>query len=234
MVKLEDVFLQIGFNEMPSFVGERVFSYKTDWVRIKVIHLSVIPPLHFGPGFSVSVDYKSNNILQWEPNYIPDKADSYEQALAYIVFGIGRHVGSGSISTDENHWHNLGKSYQNLLPWEVARRKSQEEWEKMPKAFIDITWMRVLVQLLKEWRDEIKQNELISFTFNGEFVVFKCGINTIPIPGSGTKWENTYNLEFSELSNIPVRIFKTGKQFHVDGTKLHFGNKTLLVNAKND
>ncbi|MDP1728013.1 MAG: hypothetical protein Q8M15_14605 [Bacteroidota bacterium] len=232
MVKLEDVFLQIGFNELPPFLGERVFSLNTDWVRIKITHLSVIPSFSYGPGFSVKVNYASNRILQMEPDFIPDSADSYEQALAYIVFGIGSDV--GKLSSDENHWHNLGKSFQNLLPWEVEKRKRQEEWEKLPKASIEISWLRVLVLLLKEWRDEIKQNELISFTFNGEFVVFKCGNKTIPIPGSGTKWENTYFIDFSELNNIPIRIFKTGKQFHVNESKLHFGNKTLLIQNKSN
>ena len=97
------------------------------------------------------------------------------------------------------------------------------------KVYVDITWMRVLVKLLKEWREDIKQNEEICITFNGEFTIFKCGGLSIPIPGKGKKWRKIYFVDFTQLANIPVRIFNRGCQFIINGEKLTFGNKVLII-----
>lgn len=163
--------------------------------------------------------------------YIPDKANSFEAGLAFIVYGIG--YGNKDCFPGLENWYTLGESYKEYLPWEIERKRQREAYEKLPKAFIDITWMRVLVKLLKEWRDEFKLNKEVSFTFDGEFVKFKCNELTIPIPARGKKWDEVFYLDFKELENIPKKIFKHGYTFVVAEGKLTFGNKQLeLAQAK--
>lgn len=223
--------MEIGFKELTEkFMDCRVFKYKSANAIIKATHLTVIPSMRYGPGFSIEAKFRDLWTMQFEPSYIPEKANSFEQGLAFIVYGIG--YGNKRWFPVEDSWYVLGESYKEYLPWEIERKKRQEEYDKLDKVYFDITWMRVLVKLLKEWRDDIKQNEEISITFNGEFAIFKCGGLSIPIPGKGKKWDKVYYVEFIQLDNIPVRIFNHGSQFIINGDKLTFGNKVLIISRE--
>ncbi len=191
-------------------------------MTVEVSYLDVIPPLGFSAGYSVYNTYKDGRTLQFEPSYIPESADTYEQGLAFLAFAVGRNEERHFGNVPE--WYSDGKEHRQLLPWEMERKRERDEYDALPKVSIDIEWMRVLVKMLKGWK-QIPSQEIISLSYNGQFLSFEFGEHHIPIPGNGKAWENRYSIDPSFLNDLPKRITKRNLILLVRNNQLQFGNR---------
>lgn len=213
--------MKIGFADALRSSAERWFVFESKEMRIEATKLSVIPSLAFGPGYAIHNKYKNGRIVQIEPNYIPADAESYEQGLAFIVFGIGLYEERNfGILPD---WYILGKEYKSYLPWEIEREKERKEFEAMPKVQIEIAWMRVMVKMLKSWRGLFRSDK-ISIHFDGSFLRFTCRDKELPIPGRGKAWDEMYIVDSSFLDGLPQRINRNRVVFRIQGEELNLGN----------
>jgi hypothetical protein len=200
--------------------------------EVIVVHLSMIPKFLLGPGYSIKVTHRSGRKIQLERNYIPEAGETIEQALALLVFGIGLRL--DEISDNEIPWYKLGMEYKHHLPWEIEKKKQIEKYESMPRVSIEPEWLKMLILQLRQWRDLKVDGEEISFTFNGEFLVFRYGSSTIPLPATGKKWQQVYYLKPEVLELLPKRIYKSEAYFYIDEMDLKLSGVRLPINRRGE
>ncbi|MBK6331072.1 MAG: hypothetical protein IPF62_11360 [Bacteroidetes bacterium] len=199
-------------------------------VIITASYLRMVPRLQMSAGFGFHVKYHDNRRLQIDPTYIPDKAENFEQGLALIYLAIGKN--ERQLFKETPDWYNSGRESVNLLPWFAARKKEQERYEMLPKVSVEPVWLRVLIKMMKEWKQNISDEKSIRFSFNGEFLTFYCGSRKIPIPAIGEKWINEYQFGFEFIDMLPKRIYqeKDGLLIIDDGY-LKIGAAEILIHA---
>jgi hypothetical protein len=211
VVSLKDILIESGFSKV-----EAVYTFASSKLTITATYLAVVPSFNFGEAFAVYTTHSDGRTLQFEPAYIPTEADSFEQALAFLVFGIG--LKKESAFDEVPDWYMKGKSYQGHLPWEQEKTRAKAEYDLLPKVRLEMAWMKILMQMLRNKRDKLTTTRDISFHFDGKLLNVRGAGTDIPIPGIGAAWSSVYYLNSDFLNHVPkahknylVIIVKDGK-----------------------
>lgn len=141
---------------------------------------------------------------------MPLKAESHEQVVAWIVFGIGIDYEPPSAID----WFDQGKLWQDQLPWERYYRDLRvriEETRRLralrPHCFLSRKWMRVLLNHMAAATASNSQAVEVQVHFNGRMLTLEVGEEMIGAPASGPgAWPCKYGVAITADGVLPSRL----------------------------
>lgn len=188
-IKVEQILLNLGFSK--NEIG-----FQFDFGNCNLIVTS---------GFNESMRYgyhfmgyyfsgREASLIQFS---LPMEVDSFEMGVALISYYLKKCP-----FEKIPDWLMLGLKWNSLLPWERER----EKFNSIPKAEITRDWFRIVNKELKQIIKSSSQNELFTFSFNGEIFKIVGSEFMVCCPAKGNKWESEVRLEANKLIKLPIRI----------------------------
>lgn len=162
------------------------------------------PGIHF---YGLWRTARSSKMIDFE---MPLKAESHEQVVAWIVFGIGIDYEPPS----RIDWFDQGRLWQDQLPWERYYRELRARSEEnrrlralRPHCFLSRKWMRVLLNHMSAAAASNSQAAEVQVHFNGRMLTLEVGEEMIGAPASGPDaWASKYAVGITADDVLPSRL----------------------------
>jgi hypothetical protein len=133
---------------------------------------------------------------------IPERVESREQVLAWIVYGLRRSVPLAITPA----WVEEGRRLQHELPW----AKHMAAYNARPKALIERMWMKPLGKVLREAAALAAEDERCLIHFDGATVRFELPGKTFLVQADGTEsWQQAVWVSLRELRALPQRWMRS-------------------------
>ena len=188
-IKVEQILLNLGFSK-----NEIGFQFDFGNCNLKVIS-GFNESMRYGYHFMGHIfSSREASLIQFS---LPMEVDSFEMGVALISYYLKRYP-----LEKIPDWQILGLKWNSLLPWE----KELEKFNSIPKAEITRDWFRIVNKELKQIIKSSSQNELFTFSFNGEIFKIVGSEFMVCCPAKGNKWESEVRLEANKLIKLPIRI----------------------------
>jgi hypothetical protein len=196
-VKTRAVFEKLGFREDWEAITDQPPAYYYDFGNLRLTAAEVMSD-HFMPCFHFGGVWRDANSISMVDFQMPLEAESFEQAVAWIAYGIGERF-RPSFSTP---WLSDGRTLRNHLPW--VRR--MEEYMARPMCWVEKEWFRVAAKKLRPLADSVSASDLVWLSFDGETLrIAGCGA-TVIVPATGTAWNARYAISARQLDHLPKRL----------------------------
>jgi len=152
---------------------------------------------------------------------IPEMSDSREQALAYL-----RHALEPILSIvfpegkSEPTWLTVGLLNRDLLPWEqrIAALK------KLPSCHVSRDWARLALRTLAAQIDLEQVATSVTFKFDGEILIIRCGSNVVVAPATGKPWDGEVGVALTVLNQLPKRLMRSEVTFSASEDSFTIGS----------
>lgn len=190
--------------------GYRYYSKNLDLTAAEVMGEHFRPVILFGGTYS---DGRILAEISFEMNL---DVESFEQGVAWIAYGVGQ----GGLRDPHVDWLEKGYEWADTLPW-VRDRK---EYEARPNCSVEREWFRVPVKKLRELADKASEQDLASFSFDGEVLKVRSKGTTIAAPASGLAWDRSYSVKTRKLEFLPKRLMSHLIDVSVWRGRLYIGN----------
>lgn len=129
---------------------------------------------------------------------IPERVESREQVLAWIVYGLRRCVPLAITPA----WIEEGRRLQHELPW----AKHMGRYNARPQATVDRMWMKPLGKVLREAAEAAAEGEQCLIHFDGTTVCFELPAKTYRVQADGPKpWPEGVLVAVRDLATLPKR-----------------------------
>lgn len=158
----------------------------------EVTNRYLVPVFGFG---GVVRDARSVHSIDFE---MPTVVSSFEQAVAWISYGIGEKTSVGM----QPNWLIDGFRWKSHLPW-VQRLQA---YEARPHCLVERDWFRLAAKRLRTLTVTATPGQKASFTFDGEVLKIAVCNNCIPLPARGIAWDKAYAVDVDGLSHLLKRF----------------------------
>ncbi len=151
---------------------------------------------------------------------LPLEVESYEQGIAFISYYLGRGFQASIIP----EWYYQGLQFKNLLPWE----KELEAFRQNPSASIEHDYFKLIIRKMIKISSTAKEDDVTTFSFDGEILRIICADETIIAPATGKAWNEDASVKTQSLSFLPKRIkYRNGHDIYLWGKKIHIDNRVF-------
>ena len=89
-----------------------------------------------------------------------------------------------------------------------------------------------MIQSLAEHMEDVSDETLIVFSFDGKILRITCGRQTIAAAATGAAWPNMYLVRGSSLRSLPTRIMNDPVELSFYSGSLHLANGTYPCEKK--
>lgn len=168
---------------------------------------------------------------------MPPEMTSREECAAWLFYalqgGPARLLANNLFCME---WLELGKNNEHKLPW----FRDTRVYDARPQCSVERSWLRLALQTLAESLREVQDDELVNFSFQNQILLFRCGGQVIPLPGSGKSWTEDIFIKAADLRTLPARLRNYSECIDVWEGYLRIGNrgypiyKTLTVEPTNN
>lgn len=134
---------------------------------------------------------------------MPPKMTSRAECAAWLVYALKEcpeHLITNYLLC--NDWFELGKNNEHELPWVRDTRV----YDARPKCSVERSWLSLALKTLAESLREVQDDEFVSFSFQDQILLFRCGGQVIPLPGSGKSWTEDILIKATALRTLPTRL----------------------------
>ena len=156
--------------------------------------------------------------------------ETFYEGLAFIAYYL-----KGAKFDFTPLWLKEGFSLKHLLPWEKQREayeKRMEVWEKIPKAQVEHEWFRMIVRKMRSILETSTEEDITTFSFDGEILKIKCNDQLLVCPAKGKAWGKSGTVKTISLVDLPKRIKKQYVNYvYIEEDELHIGfNRFEILN----
>ena|GEM_PF-1688634 len=129
---------------------------------------------------------------------VPERVESREQVLAWIVYGLRRSVPLAITPA----WIEEGRRLQHELPW----AKHMAAYNARPVASVDRMWMKPLGKVLREAATSAAEDESCLIHFDGHAIRFALPAKTYLVQADGSEsWPHASLVALRDLAALPQR-----------------------------
>jgi len=89
---------------------------------------------------------------------------------------------------------------------------------------IDHEWFQVLVNKIVKLVASSVDDDITTFSFEGEILKVLCNNNTFVVSGLGKDWEQIATVKTKSLDSLPKRILTEDVHIYISGNELTIGN----------
>ncbi|MCP5365872.1 MAG: hypothetical protein H6905_11720 [Hyphomicrobiales bacterium] len=156
---------------------------------------------------------------------MPRRVESLEQCAAWIVWNLDRAAPKRAFTPGkEVPWLIEGRRNKAMLPWE--RRMAL--YRARPRCEVERSWLRKALNALCERLADVDDDSVIQLVFDGNVFSFRTLDRVVPLPGTGSAWPMTYEIQAKNFRHLPKRLRKDRLEISVWDGKLHIGNHLFL------
>lgn len=209
ILAVRDVLRDLGFEEDRDAFTDNppAYSFKRGNLELgasEVMNRFLQPCFFFGGLWRTP---RSLKMIDFE---MPLKVESYEQAVAWICYGIGIDF-EPSVWIG---WFDSGKKWQGTLPWERYYRELKARSEEnrrlralRPHCFVSRKWMRVLLNHMTDTIDGDAPELKFRIRFDGRMLKLELPKETIGAPATGPgAWPSWYWVTVTPKVALPKRL----------------------------
>lgn len=144
---------------------------------------------------------------------------SFEQGVALIDYGVG----SDFVPLRPTAWLDLGRQWQDQLPWMRERRA----YDQRLQCHVDSDWFRVAAKRLRAISDVANADALVAVSYRDNVLVFALAGQKLAMPATGNPWLEPYHCESYGLRLLSKRTPSNGVHIRVWKNQLVIGNLHL-------
>jgi hypothetical protein len=178
---------------------------------------------YFQEGFNFFGYYISDRRAGELDFFIPLQVESHEQGLAIIAYYL-----RNADFKNRPVWLHEGLSLREHLPWE----RESKAYNENPNAIIEHEWFRVLANKLRLLISTSTDENVTTFSFDGNVLKVVCNNDTFFVSGLGKDWQRTAILKTKSLDFLPKRIPKRNISIYIWKDKLHIGNRVFELESR--
>lgn len=157
---------------------------------------------------------------------MPERVESREQVLAWIVYGLGRSIPLAITPA----WIEEGGKLQHELPWE----KHMAAFNARPIASVDRMWMKPLGKVLREAAATASEDECCLVHFDGHTVRFELPAKTYLVQADGNEpWPHASLVALRDLAALPQRWMRSSISVSYWNGRITIGNRTFAASVAN-
>lgn len=181
---------------------------------------SVVTDMYLRRVVSFSGLYRDHRSIADTSFEIPERVESREQVLAWIVYGLRCSVPLAITPA----WIEEGRRLQHELPW----AKHMAAYNARPMALVDRMWMKPLGKLLREAAASAAEGERCLIHFDGHTVRFELPAKTYLVQADGSEpWPHAALVALRALAGLPQRwMYRTIEVSFWEG-HITIGNRRL-------
>ena len=135
---------------------------------------------------------------------LPREVESLELGKAFVTWYLDESIGELFESRMIPEWLVEGRAHFALLPWE----EDLVAYNARPCLFNTPRMARVALKELSRHLANAENAERVFFSFDGEVLKVRCGINLVAVPAKGAAWTNKYAIEAHALRLLPKRLMR--------------------------
>lgn len=155
---------------------------------------------------------------------VPERVESREQVLAWIVYGLGKRLRLAITPS----WIEEGRRSQHELPW----AKHMAAYKARPIASVDRMWMKPLGKALREAAASATDDEPCLIYFNGYTVRFELPAKTYLVQADGSKpWPHAVLVSLRDLAALPQRWMQCAISVSYWDGHLTIGNRRFAASV---
>jgi hypothetical protein len=133
---------------------------------------------------------------------MPERVESREQVLAWIVYGLRRSIPLAITPA----WIEEGRRLQHELPW----AKHMAAYNARPVASVDRMWMKPLGKVLREAAASAAEDERCLIDFDGHSIRFELPAKTYLVQADGSEpWPHASLVRLRDLAALPQRWMRS-------------------------
>ena len=133
---------------------------------------------------------------------MPERVESREQVLAWIVYGLRRSIPLAITPA----WIGEGRRLQHELPW----AKHMAAYNARPVASVDRMWMKPLGKVLREAAASAAEDERCLIDFDGHSIRFELPAKTYLVQADGSEpWPHASLVRLRDLAALPQRWMRS-------------------------
>ena len=212
-----ELFKILGFKEDWDAIAEQLPGYKYV-ARGVEITVSQVTNEYLRPCFLVLGCVRSPRSIEGIEFEIPVQVESFEQGLAWLVYGVGKHKDWLSPPA----WMTLGRQLEEHLPW--VRR--QQAYKNRPVCNVDRQWFRLAAKQLRDLAATAAENDRAIFSFDGAVLRIEACSQTLAMPAKGNApWVTSYAIPANQLDHLPQRFATASVNISVFDDRLSVANR---------
>ncbi|MBD2752498.1 hypothetical protein [Spirosoma validum] len=155
---------------------------------------------------------------------LPLEVESFEQGVAFISFGLGNRFDAKIVPA----WYDQGLIWKHLLPWE----KEKVAYNNKPSATIEHEYFRLMIRRMRKLSLLANEEDVTTFSFDGEIVRIVCADEKIVAPATGIPWQGSVSVRTKLLVNLPERVRNGFGHIFLWEERLYIASSVfLLVNS---
>ena len=211
-VSTKSILIKIGF----VFYGE---SLQFDFGNCKLKAIEGVNRF-FQEGFTLLGNYFSDRKAGELEFFLPLQTESYEQGIAFIAY----YLRNADLKI-KPVWLSEGLDLKEHLPWE----KNMKAYYEKPEANIEHEWFRVLVNKLKVLVSKSNDEDVTTFSFDGNVLEIFCNTQKFVLNGVGNEWKQTATVKTKSMDFLPKRIQNKDISIYIWDNMLHIGNRAFKI-----
>lgn len=152
---------------------------------------------------------------------IPERVESREQVLAWIVYGL-----RGVPLSITPAWIEEGRRFQHELPW----AKHLSAYNARPMASVDRMWMKPLGKVLREAASSAAEDQHCLIDFDGQILRFELPAKTYRVQADGPEpWSHAVRVGLRDLAALPQRWMQDRISVSYWEERIMIGNRSLIA-----
>lgn len=211
-----DVLKRVGFAEDTSVIADRLPGYKLTLGNLNLTAAEV-SNRYFQPIILIGGFVRDHRLVREIHFEMPLEVESYEQGVAWIVYGIGRDYRPPS----PLEWFEYGKEYQDSLPWV----REQKAYALRPQCTVERDWLKVAKKKILELAAPADEEHVTHISFDGEILRFQIEQTTIIVPATGKAWNTSVGIKTKCLDFLLKRFNRENINVAIWNDQLSFGNR---------
>lgn len=155
---------------------------------------------------------------------MPERVESREQVLAWIVYGLRRSVPLAITPA----WIEEGRRLQHELPW----AKHMAAYNARPVASVERMWMKPLGKVLREAAASAAEDERCLIHFDGCTVRFELPAKTYLVQADASEpWPQAWQVPLRDLAALPQRWMQSSISVSYWDGHITIGNRRFAASV---
>lgn len=218
-MRTRDVLEVLEFDAHCNTLSEQRLGYVFDFgnLQLKVAEVKneYLRPVLFFTGIG-----RMTNSLHEVIFEMPLEVASFEQGVAWVVYGIGTDFKPLKAPT----WWRMGLGWQDYLPWNIDAAKHAAKYAARPHCRVKRSWARSVLTHLRELTKTAGPDEKARFGFDGEILRVHAAGELIAVPAEGQAWPVTALMPLVLVDQLPKRLMHEVTEVSVWNDCLHYGH----------
>lgn len=219
-MRTRDVLEALEFDAHYNTLSEQRLGYVFDFgnLQLKVAEVTneYLRPVLFFTGVG-----RMTNSLHEVIFEMPLEVASFEQGVAWVVYGIGTDFKPLKAPT----WWRMGLGWQDYLPWNIDAAK----FAARPHCSVKRSWARTVLKHLRELAKTAGPEAKAQFRFDGEILRVHANGELIAVPAEGRAWGVIVSMPLARVDQLPKRLMQEVAEVAVWDDCLRYGNRAIKL-----